>query len=166
MWAVGRGGAAHARFLAWLASPLALAWHVLVLAVLLFHTITWLNLAPSAITLRVAGRRVPDAAIVLGHYLLWLAASAGGLVAAREALMARPTEPFFWTFFSSGGMLAALVLPALGFVLWIAARWAGWTGRGSRTAAGLLAPAVARWRSSCHRPVALPLGPPLPLHPL
>jgi fumarate reductase subunit C len=76
VWVAGRGAAAHARFLAWLASPLALAWHALILAFLLFHTITWLNLAPSAITLRVAGRRVPDAAIVLGHYLLWLAASA------------------------------------------------------------------------------------------
>jgi fumarate reductase subunit D len=32
----------------------------------------------------------------------------------------RPTEPFFWTLFSAGGMLAALLLPAIAFVLWIA----------------------------------------------
>jgi fumarate reductase subunit C len=75
-WAAGRGEAAHARFLSWLASPAILAWHVFILAALLFHTVTWLNLAPKAITLRAAGRQVPDAAIVLGHYLLWLAASA------------------------------------------------------------------------------------------
>ena len=58
--------------------------------------------------------------------------------------MARPTEPFFWTFFSSGGMLAALVLPALGFVLWIA-RPLGWVdGPGLEELSGLLAPAVVR----------------------
>ncbi len=32
----------------------------------------------------------------------------------------RSNEPFFWSLFSSGGMLTALVLPALVFVLWIA----------------------------------------------
>lgn len=40
--------------------------------------------------------------------------------------MGRPTEPFFWTLFSAGGTLAALVLPALAFVLWIAGPL-GWT---------------------------------------
>ncbi len=35
--------------------------------------------------------------------------------------MKRSNEPFFWALFSGGGMLAALVLPALAFVLWIAA---------------------------------------------
>ena len=39
--------------------------------------------------------------------------------------MARPTEPFFWSFFSSGGMISALVLPALAFGLWVA-RPLGW----------------------------------------
>lgn len=32
----------------------------------------------------------------------------------------RPTEPFFWTLFSGGGTLAALVLPALAAILWFA----------------------------------------------
>lgn len=32
----------------------------------------------------------------------------------------RSKEPFFWALFSSGGMLAALFLPALVFLLWIA----------------------------------------------
>lgn len=34
--------------------------------------------------------------------------------------MARSREPFLWALFSSGGMLAALALPALAAVLWIA----------------------------------------------
>lgn len=32
----------------------------------------------------------------------------------------RSREPFFWALFSAGGMLAALVLPALAVVLWFA----------------------------------------------
>ena len=35
--------------------------------------------------------------------------------------MRRSTEPFFWLLFSSGGMLAALVLPALAFIVLLAA---------------------------------------------
>jgi fumarate reductase subunit D len=34
--------------------------------------------------------------------------------------MRRGSEPFFWSLFSSGGMLAALLLPALAGILWIA----------------------------------------------
>jgi fumarate reductase subunit D len=37
----------------------------------------------------------------------------------------RPTEPFFWSLFSAGGTLAALVFPALVFLLFVAGP-AGW----------------------------------------
>jgi len=39
--------------------------------------------------------------------------------------MRRSREPFFWALFSSGGMLAALVLPATALYLWVA-RPLGW----------------------------------------
>ena len=41
--------------------------------------------------------------------------------------MRRSREPFLWALFSGGGMLSALVLPALAGVLWIAIplAWAG-----------------------------------------
>lgn len=35
--------------------------------------------------------------------------------------MKRSHEPFFWALFSSGGMLAALLLPAVAAILWVAA---------------------------------------------
>jgi fumarate reductase subunit D len=58
--------------------------------------------------------------------------------------MSRPREPFFWTLFSAGGMLAALVLPALAFVLWIGGPL-GWIERPDAAAmTALLAPPLAR----------------------
>ena len=58
--------------------------------------------------------------------------------------MGRPTEPFFWTLFSAGGMLAALVLPAVCFVLWIAGPL-GWLATPDRAGwLALIAPPLAR----------------------
>ncbi|MGH9464194.1 MAG: fumarate reductase subunit D [Thermoanaerobaculia bacterium] len=47
--------------------------------------------------------------------------------------MSSGREPFFWSLFSSGGMLAALVLPALVGLLWIAAPL-GWVAAPSHAA--------------------------------
>ena len=80
--AVARGEEAYANFLAFLARPGVVAANILITLGLLFHTVTWLNLAPRALVLRLAGRRVPDRVILLAHYLGWLAVSAlifGGL---------------------------------------------------------------------------------------
>ncbi len=76
--AVARGPEAYARFQQFLAAPATVALHGAVLLFLLFHTLTWLGLAPQAMVVRLAGRRVPDRAILAAHYLAWLAAS--GLV--------------------------------------------------------------------------------------
>jgi fumarate reductase subunit C len=46
------------------------------LAGLLFHTLTWLHLAPRAMVVRLGGRRVPDAMVLLGQYAAWAGASA------------------------------------------------------------------------------------------
>lgn len=73
--ALASGEAAHASFLRLLAAPPVLAFHLLVCAALLFHSVTWLNLAPKALVLRLGGRRLPDWIVVSGHYFLWLVAS-------------------------------------------------------------------------------------------
>jgi fumarate reductase subunit C len=75
VWAVARGAAAHARFLGFLAAPPVLAFHIFVCAALVFHSVTWLNLAPKALVVRLGGRRLPDWMVVAGHYFLWLVAS-------------------------------------------------------------------------------------------
>jgi fumarate reductase subunit D len=54
--------------------------------------------------------------------------------------MARSREPFVWSLFAAGGMVAALVMPALVFVLWVGAPL-GWVDPApERMAAVLLHP--------------------------
>ncbi len=74
-WSVGRGAEAYAAFLDWLSRPWVLGFHLMVFLALLFHTVTWLGLAPKALALRLAGRRVPGRVVMLAHYLLWVVAS-------------------------------------------------------------------------------------------
>ncbi len=74
--ALGAGEEDTARFQAWLEAPGTVALHAFVLLALLFHAVTWFGLAPRALVLRVRGRRVPEAAVLGGHYLAWAAASA------------------------------------------------------------------------------------------
>lgn len=73
--ALAQGPDAHARFLARLASPAFLALDALALLFVLFHAITWFNLAPTAMVVRLRGTRVPDAVIAGANYAAWLALS-------------------------------------------------------------------------------------------
>lgn len=74
--ALDAGPESYARFTAWLGSTPVVVWHLAVLAGLLFHTLTWLHLAPRAMVVRLGGRRVPDAMVLLGQYAAWAGASA------------------------------------------------------------------------------------------
>ncbi len=74
--ALRRGAAAYAEFQAWLRSPILVVLNVLSLFFVVFHTVTWFNLAPKAIALRAGGKRVPSLLIAGPNYLAWLAISA------------------------------------------------------------------------------------------
>lgn len=76
VWVLSRGEQAYERFTQFLGSPLVLVFHGVVLLALLFHSVTWLNLAPKALVLSVRGKRLPDAAVLAGHYAAWLGATA------------------------------------------------------------------------------------------
>jgi fumarate reductase subunit C len=72
-----RGGAEpYGRFLEAMKSPGMLALHALTLLALLFHSVTWFNLAPRAVDLRAGGKKVPDRLVIAMNYGAWLAASA------------------------------------------------------------------------------------------
>jgi fumarate reductase subunit C len=74
--ALGQGEESAARFAERLAAPWLLAWHALVFVVLLVHALSWLHLAPKALVIQLAGKRLPENAVLAGHYLGWIAASA------------------------------------------------------------------------------------------
>ena len=74
--AVAQGPEAYERFLARLRSPLFLTFHAVALLFVLFHSVTWFNLAPNAMVVRVKGKRMPDALVAGANYAAWLALSA------------------------------------------------------------------------------------------
>lgn len=74
--AVARGDAEYRAFLDWAATPWVVALHVVTLAFLVLHAITWFNLTPAAMVVRLRGRRVPPAAVAGGAYAGWLVVSA------------------------------------------------------------------------------------------
>lgn len=73
--ALTRGAPAYAQFLAWAASPRILILNVVALAFIVFHAITWFNLAPQAMVVRLGRKRVPGAMIAGANYAAWVVAS-------------------------------------------------------------------------------------------
>lgn len=74
--ALVRGPEAYSRFTDRMSSPVMIAVNVVAFAFLLLHSITWFNLAPKAMVVRVGGRRVPGLLISGPQFLAWIAASA------------------------------------------------------------------------------------------
>ena len=73
--ALRNGPAAYARFLHRLQTPTAIVLSTISLFFVLFHTITWFNLAPRAMAIRLRGKRLPDIVIAAPNYVLWLVVS-------------------------------------------------------------------------------------------
>jgi len=74
--AVFGGPVAYQRFLDWSASPWLIALNIVALAFLLYHAVTFINLTPQAMVLKVRGRRVPPRPLAGSIYLSWLVVSA------------------------------------------------------------------------------------------
>src|SRR5258708_7699555 len=73
--AILNGPDAYVRFTNVLRSPWMIALNGIVFCFLLLHTITWFNLAPRAMPVRVGGRRVPEILVAAPNYALWVVAS-------------------------------------------------------------------------------------------
>ena len=73
--ALSHGPETYAAFLAWLRAPHIIALNGISLLFVLFHTITWFNLAPRAMVVRLRNRRVPDALVAGANYAAWLVVS-------------------------------------------------------------------------------------------
>lgn len=73
--ALAEGPEAYAYFLARQRTPLFLALNGLAFFFILFHAITWFNLAPKAMVVRLGGKRVPDWIVAGANYLACLVLS-------------------------------------------------------------------------------------------
>jgi len=71
--AIAAGPEAYTRFLARMTSPFFLVANGLAFLFVLFHAVTWFNLAPKAMVVRWRGKRVSDRVIQGMNYLLWAA---------------------------------------------------------------------------------------------
>ena len=67
---------AHAALMARLGSPPVTGLLLVALAALVFHSVSWFNLAPRAMPVRLRGRRVPDVLVSGGNFAAWLCLSA------------------------------------------------------------------------------------------
>ena len=74
--AVSHGESRYQEFLSWSGRPAILALNIVSLFFIVYHAITWFNLAPKAMVLRVGGTRVPGFLIAGSNYLAWAMASA------------------------------------------------------------------------------------------
>jgi succinate dehydrogenase subunit C len=74
--AVTRGEAAYQQFLAWSRHPLVMVLNAVTLFFVVFHAVTWFNLAPKAMVVHVGRKRLPPALISLSNYGAWAVATA------------------------------------------------------------------------------------------
>lgn len=75
LYALRQGPAAYTALQQWLKSPAILALNTMGFVFVLFHTLTWFDLAPRAMMVRVRGKRVPDLLIAMPGYFAWIAVS-------------------------------------------------------------------------------------------
>lgn len=70
--AVARGPAAYESFLDTMANPAVIVVNLVALAFVLLHAITFANLTPRAMVVRLRGRTIPPRLILGGVYAGWL----------------------------------------------------------------------------------------------
>ena len=58
-----------------LRSPTVVAFNVVAFLFVLFHSITWFNLGPKAMAVRVRGKRIPDLFLAAPNYVVWVVVS-------------------------------------------------------------------------------------------
>ncbi|OJF10677.1 fumarate reductase subunit C [Couchioplanes caeruleus] len=69
---VAHGAGAYENFLGTMANPAVIALNLVALAFVLLHAVTFANLTPRAMVVRVRDRTVPSRVVLAGVYLGWL----------------------------------------------------------------------------------------------
>ena len=76
VYAAGQGATEYSLFLDWSRQPWVLLVNVCSLLLVVFHAITWFNLAPQAMVVRLGHKHVPGSLISLSNYAAWVVVSA------------------------------------------------------------------------------------------
>ncbi|MET9517339.1 hypothetical protein [Streptomyces sp. NPDC002994] len=74
--AIADGSGEYERFQDWSDNWWVIVLNAIALLFVLLHTLTWFNLAPRAMVVRLRGRRVRPGSILALHYVLWALLSA------------------------------------------------------------------------------------------
>jgi fumarate reductase subunit C len=74
--AVNLGTNSYHEFLSWSSRGGVLLLNVVTLLFVVYHSITWFNLAPQAMVVRFGGKRVPGVWIAVANYIAWALVSA------------------------------------------------------------------------------------------
>ena len=72
LWRVSEGAEAFAGWLDAMQSPLGLIFNAVILMAALYHSFTWFNVAPKAISIRIGIVKLPDIVISGAHYAAWV----------------------------------------------------------------------------------------------
>ena len=67
---------AYEEFLIWLRNPIVVFVNVLSLFFVVFHAVTWFNLAAAAMVVRVKGKKIPGVLIAGSNYAAWIVVTA------------------------------------------------------------------------------------------
>jgi len=74
--ALSQGAEGYQQFQSWSKTPAVLVVNIVSLFFVIFHSITWFNLAPKAMVVRLRGKRVPSVWIAAPNFIAWALASA------------------------------------------------------------------------------------------
>jgi fumarate reductase subunit C len=75
LWSLRSGPESYARFEHWLQHPVVIAVNVISLFFVVFHAVTWFNLAPKAMAVRLRGKRLPDILLSAPNFAMWAVVS-------------------------------------------------------------------------------------------
>jgi fumarate reductase subunit C len=76
LWSLGKGADKYLEFQGWMRDPLVIAFNLIALLFVLYHSITWFNLAPKAMPIRLGGKRLPEWMVAAPNYAAWIVISA------------------------------------------------------------------------------------------
>lgn len=73
--AVSQGEASYREFLSWASSPWVLLLNLISWLFVIYHAVTWFNLAPQALVVHLGGKRLPGSLIAASNYAAWAVVS-------------------------------------------------------------------------------------------